>query len=169
MGALATFFLSPPFPSRNGMQSISFSPERPRRKCNHESTLLPKKTNAKRNICIISICGAADRSGRGKRCSSCWCWGDCFVLTMFSFLGCEKEKLCPKRGVKRQKLYFKRGVKKQKLCLKKGCEKAKTWSQKLVDQSYFLIFSSFMNYRYIKRRRSVKGSLSCSLSFFVGY
>ncbi len=85
--------------------------------------------------------------------------GTVFVLTMYSFLGCEKEKLCLKRGVKRQNLGLKRGVKKQKLCLKKGCEKAKTWSQKLLDQSYFPIFSSFMN--YIPRRRSVKGSLSC--------
>ncbi len=67
---------------------------------------------------------------------------------MYSFLGCEKEKPCLKRGVKRQNLCLKRGVKKQKLCLRKGCEKAKTWSQKLVDQSYFPIFSSFMNYVY---------------------
>ncbi len=98
---------------------------------------------------MVFICGAADRSGRGKRCSSCWCWGGIvFVLTMYSFLGCEKEKPCLKRGVKRQNLCLKRGVKKQKLCLKKGFEKAKTWSQKLVDQSYFPIFSSFMNYVY---------------------
>ncbi len=39
---------------------------------------------------------------------------------MYSFLGCEKEKLCLKRGVKRQKLCLKRDEKRQKLCIS-GC------------------------------------------------
>ena len=48
--------------------------------------------------------------------------GTIFQFPMSSFLGCEKEKLCLKRGVKRQKLCLKRGVsvKRQKLCLKMG-------------------------------------------------
>ncbi len=33
--------------------------------------------------------------------------GTIFHLLMYSFLGCEKEKLCLKRGVKRQKLFSK--------------------------------------------------------------
>ncbi len=42
-----------------------------------------------------------------------------------NFLGCEKEKLCLKRGVKRQKLCLKRGVTGQKLCLKRGMKRQK--------------------------------------------
>ena len=56
--------------------------------------------------------------------------------TQYSFLGCEKEKLCLKRSVKWQKLCFTKGAKRQKGCemaktlSHKGCEKAKTLSQK---------------------------------------
>ncbi len=75
----------------------------------------------------IYIWGAADRSGRGKRCSSfSGCWGGgIFHFPIYSFLGRKYKKLCLKRGVKRQKLCLKRGVKRQKLCLKRGVTRQK--------------------------------------------
>ncbi len=46
------------------------------------------------------ICGAADRSGRGKCCSCCCCWaGTIFKCPMYSFLGCEKAKTFSQKGV----------------------------------------------------------------------
>ncbi len=45
--------------------------------------------------------------------------GTIFQFPMYSFLGCEKAKLCLKRGVTMQKHCLKRGVKRQKLCLKR--------------------------------------------------
>ncbi len=56
----------------------------------------------------LFICGTADRSGRGKRCSSsccCCCWGGTiFQSPMYSFLGCENAKTLSQKGVKMQKL-----------------------------------------------------------------
>ncbi len=43
----------------------------------------------------LFFCGAADSSGRGKRCSCCCCcccWGTIFKCPMYSFLRCEKQK-----------------------------------------------------------------------------
>ncbi len=53
----------------------------------------------------LFICGAADRSGRGKRCSSCCCcWGGTiFQSPMYSFLGCEKAKTLSKKGCEKAK------------------------------------------------------------------
>ncbi len=55
----------------------------------------------------LFICGAADRSGRGKRSSSssssCWGGGEFFSLPCTVFWGVKMQKLCLKRGVKRQK------------------------------------------------------------------
>ncbi len=53
---------------------------------------------------IIFICGAADRSGRGKRYSSCCCcWGSLFIFTCSVFFW-GGEKKCLKRGVKKQQM-----------------------------------------------------------------
>ncbi len=65
---------------------------------------------------------------------------------MHSYLGCEKENFCLKRGVKRQKL-----------CIKKGSEiKATT--------VYSMVHWFVKNTKYIPRRRWVKGSLPCFFS-----
>ncbi len=71
--------------------------------------------------CSLFICGAADRSGRGKCCSCCCCWGGgtIFQVPMYSFLGCEKAKTLSQKGCE-----------KAKKLSQKGCEKAKTLSQK---------------------------------------
>ncbi len=36
---------------------------------------------------FLFICGAVDRSGRGKRCSSCSCWGGLFLISHVQFFG----------------------------------------------------------------------------------
>ncbi len=46
----------------------------------------------------IFICGAADRSGREKSFSSS-SWEIVFKMTIYSFLGCEKQKPWFKLGV----------------------------------------------------------------------
>ncbi len=52
----------------------------------------PSQNQTNSHINPLFICGAADRSGRGKRFSCC-CWGgDHFQSPMYSFLGCEKAK-----------------------------------------------------------------------------
>ncbi len=52
----------------------------------------------------IFICGAADRSGRGKRSSSSSCWGGTiFQSPMYSFLGCDKAKTLSKKGCDKAK------------------------------------------------------------------
>ncbi len=55
----------------------------------------------------VFICGAADRSGRGKRSSSsssCCCGGPFFKFPCTLFWGVKRQQLCLKRGGKRQKL-----------------------------------------------------------------
>ncbi len=98
-------------------------------------------------------CGEADRSRHGKCCSSsccCCCWGDHFHFTslMYTQKGCEKKKLCQKIGVKKENFFQKIGVKKENFP-KKVC-KVKKFN-----------YSCVKNCHTCKRRRSVKGSLSC--------
>ena len=110
----------------------------------------PSSSNSNRGLlwkssfryCWVFICGAADRSGRGKRCccSSSCCFGDHFSFSHIQFLGCVKEYPCLKRGVKGENLVL------------NWCKKAKT-----VHITAHLICQKY----YTPRRRSVKGSLSC--------
>ncbi len=79
----------------------------------------------------LFICGAADRSGRGKRCCCC-CWGGrgtIFQTPMYSFLGCDKAKTLSKKGCDKAKTLSQKGCDKAKTLSQKGCDKAKTLSQ----------------------------------------
>ena len=84
----------------------------------------------------VFICGAADRSGRGKRCSSsscyCCCWGGGhFSVSHVQFFVVWKVKN-----------FVPKGVRNGKNCVYHGA---------LICKKY-----------YFSRRRSVKVSLSCS-------
>ncbi len=50
-------------------------------------------------VLLIFICGAADRSGRGKRCSFCCCGGDHFLVSHVQFFGVWKGKTFVSKGV----------------------------------------------------------------------
>ncbi len=73
------------------------------------------------------ICGAADRSGRGKPCSSCCCWGreQFFIFSCTVFFGVKRKNFVSK-GVWKGKNFVSKGVWKDKNFFPKGCEKAKT-------------------------------------------
>ena len=64
--------------------------------------------------------------------------GTIFHLLMYSFLGCEEEKLCPKRGVKRQKLCRKRGVERQKLFSQRGVKRQRLYMSWCLDLTKIL-------------------------------
>ncbi len=91
-----------------------------------EAEKAKKKISAQITSCMptvcypsIFICGAADRSGRGKRCSSCCCCGrgPFFQFHMYTFLGREKAK-----SLSREQ----KGCEKAKTLFQEGCEKAKS-------------------------------------------
>ncbi len=53
----------------------------------------------------LSICGAADRSGRSERySSSSCCWGTIIDLTKYSFLGCVKAKTLSQKGGEKEQV-----------------------------------------------------------------
>ena len=112
----------------------------------------------------IFTCGGADRSGRGTRC----CWGETiFNFPMYSFLGCEKEKLCLKRGGKRQKLCLKRGDKRQKLCIKWGVKRQKLCLSLCIDSSNLLYSTPQISERIPFLLRTDSSCISCLLSRFA--
>ncbi len=50
---------------------------------------------------LVFACGAADRSGRGKRSSSffcCWGAGDHFSVSHYNFFGVKRKKTLPQKG-----------------------------------------------------------------------
>ncbi len=107
----------------------------------------------KKSICLLQfrlfICGAANWSGRGKRCSSsscCCCWGTIFQSPMYSFLGCEKAKTLSKKRCDKAKTLSKKGCYKAETLSQNGCEKAKTLSKILfstpqISESIPFLFS----------------------------
>ncbi len=123
----------------------------------------------------LFICGAADRSGRGKRCSSsCCCWGGpIFSLPCTVFWGVKRKnyvsigvwkgKNLISKGVWKGNSFVSKGVWKGKNFVSKWMFKSKKFVQNLIDQFHFLTFPNFQFQAlwYSSRRRSVKGSLSC--------
>ncbi len=83
----------------------------------------------------LFICGAADRSGRGKRCSSCCCYcclgGDHFSVSHVQFFGVWKGKTLSQKGCEKAKHCLKRGVTMQKN-VSKGVWKSKNFVSKRV-------------------------------------
>ncbi len=57
----------------------------------------------------LFICGAADRSGKGKRCSCCYWGGTFFQSPMYCFLGCDKAKTLSKKRCDKAKTLSKKG------------------------------------------------------------
>ncbi len=84
-------------------------------------TLELVKKEEKQPACVIFICGAADRSGRGKCCSSsccCWgTWGTVFRSPMCTQNGCIQRKLFFKMGASREN-FSSKSVYPEKLKLK---------------------------------------------------
>ena len=78
---------------------------------------------------IVFIWGAADRSGRGKRCSSCCCycccWGKHFSISQVQLFGVGKVKTLSQRGCEKAKTLSQKGWERAKTLSQKGCEKAK--------------------------------------------
>ncbi len=109
----------------------------------------------------LFTCGEADRSRHGKCCSSsscccCCCMGDHFHFTslMYTQKGCEKKNLCQKIGAKKENFFQ-----------SSRCEKGKLFLKGVQGKNIFsTIAVSRKETRFVthKRRRSVKGSLSCS-------
>ncbi len=105
----------------------------------------PRCISHRRESVLLSpffICGEADRSGRGRCCSSCWIccccwgiWGDCFQISHVQTKWVHPEKPFPKNGCIQRKLFLKMGASREnfssqwvypaKTFLKNGCIQSK--------------------------------------------
>ena len=125
--------------------------------------LVKLDTNVESKNCKQAPCMnffAADRSRRGKRCSSsCCCFGGgIFQSPMYSFLGWEKAKTLSQKGCEKAKTLSQKGCKKVKNCIYHGaliCRKYYSPRRRSVKVSQFLVFlKKSCNYQQVESFRS---------------